>query len=111
MIRLLVVLLLTTGYPVSDAFAPPSSAASVSIISKRTPPSIPIAHHRHIPHHTTTSIHITSSLHLSDSPLEGLSDERKSNLFQSLLRDMQIEGTPLLGCDAKEGKLKVMMYK
>lgn len=34
------------------------------------------------------------------SPLEGMSDERKANLFQSLLRDLQIEGVPLLGCDA-----------
>ena len=95
MIRLLVLLLLATGCHVA-AFAPPSSIS----ISKRTSSSIT---HHIIPRHTTT--HGTSSLRLSDAPLEGLSEERKSNLFQSLLRDLQIEGTPLLGCDAKEGKL------
>ena len=36
----------------------------------------------------------------NQDPLADLSDERKANLFQSLLRDLQIEGTPLLGCDA-----------
>ncbi|KAL7536987.1 hypothetical protein ACHAXR_007522, partial [Thalassiosira sp. AJA248-18] len=56
--------------------------------------------HQHAP--TTTT---TTSLRLSDEnpdPLEGMSDERKSNLFQSLLRDLQIEGVPLLGCDADQ---------
>jgi hypothetical protein len=36
-----------------------------------------------------------------EDPFAGMSDERKSNLFQALLRDLQIEGTPVLGCDAK----------
>lgn len=31
-----------------------------------------------------------------------LSEERRQNLFQALLRDLQIEGVPLLGCDANE---------
>lgn len=45
----------------------------------------------------------STSLRLSEeNPLEGMSDERKSNLFQSLLRDLQIEGVPLLGCDADQ---------
>ena len=98
MIRLLVLLLLATGCHVA-AFAPPSSISSISI-SKRTSSSI--THHHHIIPYDS---HSTSSLRLSGAPLEGLSEERKSNLFQSLLRDLQIEGTPLLGCDAKEGKL------
>mmetsp|Transcript_11677 Transcript_11677/g.25254 ORF Transcript_11677/g.25254 Transcript_11677/m.25254 type:complete len:431 (-) Transcript_11677:99-1391(-) len=38
----------------------------------------------------------------TENLLEGMSDERKSNLFQSLLRDLQIEGVPLLGCDANQ---------
>ena len=51
-------------------------------------------------HHAPTT---TTSLRLSEeNPLEGMSDERKSNLFQSLLRDLQIEGVPLLGCDADQ---------
>ncbi len=41
---------------------------------------------------------INTSLAMSDDPLAGMSDERKANLFQSLLRDLQIEGVPLLGC-------------
>lgn len=46
-----------------------------------------------------------TALRLSDAngnPLEGISNERKSNLFQALLRDLQIEGIPLLGCDANQ---------
>ena len=41
-------------------------------------------------------------LRLADDPLESMDDERKANLFQSLLRDLQIEGVPLLGCDADQ---------
>jgi hypothetical protein len=31
-----------------------------------------------------------------------LSEERRQNLFQALLRDLQVEGVPLLGCDANQ---------
>ena len=31
-----------------------------------------------------------------------LSEERKANLFQFLLRDLEVEGVPLLGCDADQ---------
>ena len=31
-----------------------------------------------------------------------MTDERKSEVFQTLLRDLQIEGVPLLGCDANQ---------
>ena len=41
-------------------------------------------------------------LHMSSDPLVDLDDERKANLFQALLRDLQIEGVPLLGCDANQ---------
>lgn len=34
--------------------------------------------------------------------IDSLSEERRENLFQSLLRDLQVEGTPLLGCDANQ---------
>lgn len=37
---------------------------------------------------------------VDEDPIADLSDERKANLFQSLLRDLQIEDVPLLGCDA-----------
>lgn len=45
-------------------------------------------------------IKLSLSATTNQDPLADLSDERKANLFQSLLRDLQIEGTPLLGCDA-----------
>mgnify|MGYP005849528823 CR=1 FL=1 len=35
-----------------------------------------------------------------DDPLEGLDEARRNNLFQCLLRDLQIEEVPLLECDA-----------
>jgi len=38
----------------------------------------------------------------SSNPLDEMSEERKSNLFQFLLRDLEIEGVPLLGCDADQ---------
>jgi len=47
----------------------------------------------------------------ASNPVEDLSEERKSNLFQSLLRDLQIEGVPLLGCDADQvGSLNAAMW-
>jgi len=38
----------------------------------------------------------------SSDPLEDLDEDRKANLFQCLLRDLQIEGVPLLECDADQ---------
>lgn len=35
-------------------------------------------------------------------PLDELSDERKANLFQFMLRDLQVEQVPLLGVDANQ---------
>ena len=34
--------------------------------------------------------------------LREMSEERKANLFQFLLRDLEVEGVPLLGCDADQ---------
>jgi hypothetical protein len=34
--------------------------------------------------------------------LDELDNERKANLFEALLRDLQVEGVPLLGCDADQ---------
>lgn len=36
------------------------------------------------------------------NPVDEFSEERKANLFQFLLRDLEIEGVPLLGCDANQ---------
>jgi hypothetical protein len=41
---------------------------------------------------------------MSPSPLDEMNDEHKANLFQALLRDLQIEGVPLLGCGELLGK-------
>ena len=38
----------------------------------------------------------------NDDDGDELSEERKANLFQFLLRDLQVEGTPLLSCDARD---------
>jgi hypothetical protein len=38
----------------------------------------------------------------NDNFVDELSEERRTNLFQCLLRDLQIEGVPLLGCDADQ---------
>ena len=45
---------------------------------------------------------------LHSSPASGedvvaeLDDDRRANLYQSMLRDLQIENVPLLGCDARD---------
>lgn len=38
----------------------------------------------------------------SAEPLDDMSEERKANLFQFLLRDLEVEGVPLLECDADQ---------
>mmetsp|Transcript_32336 Transcript_32336/g.68382 ORF Transcript_32336/g.68382 Transcript_32336/m.68382 type:complete len:438 (-) Transcript_32336:122-1435(-) len=78
------------------AAAVASSSSSVSVVSAFAPS--PFSQRINSRHHVQST-----TLRLADeNPLEGMSDERKSNLFQSLLRDLQIEGVPLLGCDANQ---------
>lgn len=43
-----------------------------------------------------------TTLQFSSSPVDELSSERKAVVFQALLRDLQIEGAPLLDCDADQ---------
>ncbi|KAL7527989.1 hypothetical protein ACHAWF_002388 [Thalassiosira exigua] len=76
------------------AVSRPVSAFAPSHVAKRLVSS------RVIP--TTTSSRFADANPAQADPLEGMSDERRSNLFQSLLRDLQIEGVPLLGCDADQ---------
>jgi hypothetical protein len=38
----------------------------------------------------------------AQNPMDELSEERRANLFQFLLRDLEVEGAPLLGCDADQ---------
>lgn len=54
-----------------------------------------------IQQHTPLISHQRQALRMSN-PLDEMDDERKANLFQALLRDLQIEGVPLLGCDANQ---------
>lgn len=51
---------------------------------------------------SNTSPRLSSASDGIVSPLENMDDERRSTLFQQLLRDLQIEGVPLLGCDADQ---------
>lgn len=52
-----------------------------------------------LPTRTVDSTVALSSTQTSN-PSDELSDERKANLFQFLLRDLEVEGAPLLDCDA-----------
>ncbi|KAL7509612.1 hypothetical protein ACHAXN_008283, partial [Cyclotella atomus] len=48
---------------------------------------------------TTTQ---SSPLHQQSDPSDNLTPERHAILFQSLLRDLQIQNVPLLSCDANQ---------
>jgi hypothetical protein len=75
-------LLIVAAAAAVSAFSPSSSIKS-SVIKKNR--------HQHI-----------IPLRLSnDNPAEW-DEERRSNVFQALLRDLQIEGVPLLGCDSNQ---------
>jgi len=52
-------------------------------------------------HHRMTDRSVVT-LAQSTNPLDEMSEERKANLFQFLLRDLEVEGAPLLGCDADQ---------
>ena len=93
----------------------PSSTGIHSITSRSS--SLPSLHEIQSPHFSTSfpalrsyiiisSSTRTSCTFLSQSSGEAavaeLDDERRANLFQSMLRDLQIENVPLLGCDARE---------
>jgi hypothetical protein len=79
-----ILLLLTSSLSVSLAFTTIRSEASAASTTTSAP--------------TATSLSSTAD----DHPLADLDDERKSNLFSTLLRDLQYEGVPLLGCDADQ---------
>ena len=50
----------------------------------------------------TTSSRLSLSQTSGEDAVAELDDDRRANLFQSMLRDLQIENVPLLGCDARE---------
>ena len=55
-------------------------------------------HAYHLKQRHSWSLHAATG----EDAVEELSEERRQNLFQALLRDLQIEGVPLLGCDANQ---------
>ena len=77
---------------ISSAFAPPTS--SLFINSRIGYPQS----------NTLPALRLSSSSDSdgNESPLGAMDDEHRSSLFQTLLRDLQIEGVPLLGCDADQ---------
>ncbi|KAL3788236.1 hypothetical protein ACHAW5_000832 [Stephanodiscus triporus] len=77
-----------------SAFAPPSSLSIKPRIGHQ-PPSIAA-----LP--SPSPLRLSSSGESGPQQLEGTDDDSRSTLFQALLRDLQIEGVPLLGCDADQ---------
>mmetsp|Transcript_3571 Transcript_3571/g.7888 ORF Transcript_3571/g.7888 Transcript_3571/m.7888 type:complete len:439 (-) Transcript_3571:135-1451(-) len=74
-----------------------SSTANVSAFAPSFSISKPLSHHHAAPTTTTTSLRLSE-----ENPVEEMTDEHRSNVFQALLRDLQIENVPLLGCDADQ---------
>ena len=86
-----------------------AALATASVSAFAPPPSLSIK--PRIGRYSSSSSSSSSSLLLrvsssstegSNYAPEGMDDDRRSSLFQSLLRDLQIEGVPLLGCDADQ---------
>ena len=44
----------------------------------------------------------STRIFVGEDPFDGWDDTRKANYFETTLRDLQIEGVPLLGCDADQ---------
>jgi len=58
-------------------------------------------HHRR--HRTISANHrLGTEARSTVDPIAEMDEERRQNLFQALLRDLQIENVPLLGCDAHQ---------
>ena len=69
---------------ISSAFAPPNPSLSFT------------------PRFGNPQSNTSPRLSSASDGLEDMDDERRSAQFQTLLRDLQIEGVPLLGCDADQ---------
>ncbi len=80
-----------------------AAAAAATAVSAFSPSSIgsSIAR-RNQQQHQSTGRQSIIPLRLSDDNPAEWDEERRSNMFQALLRDLQIEGVPLLGCDANQ---------
>lgn len=84
-------------------FRPLLIVAAATTTASAFSPSSPIKsvkQNHHQQHHSGRQP-ITPLRLSNDNPAEW-DDERRSNTFQALLRDLQIEGVPLLGCDANQ---------
>eukprot|EP00574_Skeletonema_japonicum_P003768 CAMPEP_0201720720 /NCGR_PEP_ID=MMETSP0593-20130828/5575_1 /ASSEMBLY_ACC=CAM_ASM_000672 /TAXON_ID=267983 /ORGANISM="Skeletonema japonicum, Strain CCMP2506" /LENGTH=435 /DNA_ID=CAMNT_0048211397 /DNA_START=59 /DNA_END=1366 /DNA_ORIENTATION=- len=84
-------------------FRPLLIAAAATAVSAFSPSPIgsSIARQNQQQHQSTGRQSIIP-LRLSDDNPAEWDEERRSNMFQALLRDLQIEGVPLLGCDANQ---------
>jgi hypothetical protein len=80
----------------TDAFTHPTPPVPFQVRSQAFPRS-----DHPIPARILDSTIALSSTQTSN-PADELSDERKANLFQFLLRDLEVEGVPLLECDATQ---------
>ncbi|CAB9527525.1 expressed unknown protein [Seminavis robusta] len=61
--------------------------------------------HRLSPLSSSSSSSSSATQENTEDPLEELDQTRKKNLYQCLLRDLQIEGVPLLECDAAQAHI------
>mmetsp|Transcript_12594 Transcript_12594/g.19410 ORF Transcript_12594/g.19410 Transcript_12594/m.19410 type:complete len:443 (-) Transcript_12594:1165-2493(-) len=86
--------------PLLIAAAAAAAATAVSAFSP-SPIGSSIARQNQQQHQSTGRQSIIP-LRLSDDNPAEWDEERRSNMFQALLRDLQIEGVPLLGCDANQ---------
>ena len=82
-----------------------AALATASVSAFAPPPSLSINKPR-IGRYSYSSSSSSSSSSSDEgsnyAPTEGMDEDSRSALFQSLLRDLQIEGVPLLGCDAEQ---------
>ena len=88
---LLLIAVVASGRAITSAFSP-SSIRKNNVIIKQSQ----YRNGRQQP------IIIPTTLRLSEENPAEWPEDRRSAMFQTLLRDLQIEGVPLLGCDANQ---------
>ena len=79
-----------------------AALATASVSAFAPPPSLSIIKPRIGRYSYSSSSSSSSDEGSNYAPTEGMDEDSRSALFQSLLRDLQIEGVPLLGCDAEQ---------
>lgn len=92
LLLLVAVVAATSGRAITSAFSPSSIRKNNVIIKQKQ-----FSNGRQ-----EQPIIIPTTLQLSEENPAEWPEERRSAMFQTLLRDLQIEGVPLLGCDANQ---------